>query len=226
MGAHGGASGEAAKFLACVAVGARVGLPDCGPLRFNMFSERFRTCMSVYIKNLNLSEVLSHLSSAPPNDAHSRAGRALLAAGHMLHARPRCLQASTWPPHALPRPVPSVQKALPRRSAQLLLTPPLGPSPSVTFAVVLSLSVKKCTPALAGRLSWSEHRPIHRKVAGSIPVQGTCLGCRFSPQSGHVREATNQCLSHVDVSLPPLSSSLLLPLPLPLKSINIFSVRI
>ena len=35
------------------------------------------------------------------------------------------------------------------------------------------------------------------KLAGSIPGQGTCLGCRPGPPLGHVEEATL-----IDVSLP------------------------
>ena len=34
--------------------------------------------------------------------------------------------------------------------------------------------------ALARWFSWLEHRPIHQKVAGSIPSHGTYLGCRFN----------------------------------------------
>ena len=37
--------------------------------------------------------------------------------------------------------------------------------------------------------------PTNWKVEGFIPCQGTCLGCRFGPQSGHMQEATNQCFS-------------------------------
>ena len=44
-------------------------------------------------------------------------------------------------------------------------------------------------------LSWLEHHPIDQNVAGSIPGQGTCLGCRFSPQSQRVGEATDWCFS-------------------------------
>ena len=45
-------------------------------------------------------------------------------------------------------------------------------------------------------LRWLEPRPVNRKVAGSIPSQGTCLGCGFSPGPGRLREATtNQCFS-------------------------------
>ena len=39
--------------------------------------------------------------------------------------------------------------------------------------------------------SWPERRPTHQSVVGSIPGQGTCLGCRFDPWSGRVREATD-----------------------------------
>ena len=37
--------------------------------------------------------------------------------------------------------------------------------------------------------------PAKRKVTGSIPGQGTCVGYRFSPLLGYVQEAT------IDVSL-------------------------
>ena len=36
---------------------------------------------------------------------------------------------------------------------------------------------------------------VHQKVAGSIPNQDRYLGCGFDLQSGHIREATNQCFS-------------------------------
>ena len=67
-------------------------------------------------------------------------------------------------------------------------------------------------------LSWLEHRPVNWKVAGLILGQGTCLGCRFGPQLGHVQEATDPFLSHIDVFLP-LSFSL----PSLLKSISMSS---
>ena len=38
--------------------------------------------------------------------------------------------------------------------------------------------------ALAGVAQCMEHRPVNRKVAGSIPSQGTCLGCEPGPQLG------------------------------------------
>ena len=55
------------------------------------------------------------------------------------------------------------------------------------------------------------HHPVDQTVAGSIPSQGTYPGCRFSPQSGHIRESNQlMFLSHINVflslSLSPLSS--------------------
>lgn len=51
--------------------------------------------------------------------------------------------------------------------------------------------------ALAGVAHWTEHWPMNRKVACSIPSQGTCLDSGRGPW-----EATNQCFSHIDVPLP------------------------
>ena len=36
--------------------------------------------------------------------------------------------------------------------------------------------------ALASVAQWIQHRPVNQRVAGSIPSQGTCLGCRPGPQ--------------------------------------------
>ena len=69
------------------------------------------------------------------------------------------------------------------------------------------------SPALAEGLSWLEHCPVHQKVAGSVPSQGTNLGCRFDPQSQCVWEATDWCLSRC--------LSLSLSFPTTLKSIRI-----
>ena len=51
--------------------------------------------------------------------------------------------------------------------------------------------------ALTGVAQWVGCHPSNRKVAGSIPSQGTCLGCESGAQLGHahVREATNPCFS-------------------------------
>ena len=69
----------------------------------------------------------------------------------------------------------------------------------------------KTAAALAWCLSGLECHPLHQKVAGLIPGQGTHLGCGLDPQSGRVQEATDPCFSL------PLS------LPLSLKLINISS---
>ena len=39
--------------------------------------------------------------------------------------------------------------------------------------------------ALAGVAQWTECRPTNQRVAGWIPSQGTCLGCRPVPNRGH-----------------------------------------
>ena len=71
-------------------------------------------------------------------------------------------------------------------------------------------------------LSWLKHCPINWprncKVMGSIPCQGTCLGCRFGPWLGYLWEATNQCFSHQS-----FFSSLSPSFPLFLKSISMSS---
>ena len=36
--------------------------------------------------------------------------------------------------------------------------------------------------ALAGVAQWIEHWTVKQRVTGSIPSQGTCLGCRLGPQ--------------------------------------------
>ena len=45
------------------------------------------------------------------------------------------------------------------------------------------------------------HCPTEQKVAGSIPGQGACLGCGFSPQSGRTQEASNRCFSLTSIFL-------------------------
>ena len=55
----------------------------------------------------------------------------------------------------------------------------------------------KAHSALAGVAQWMEHRPANQRVAGSIPSQVTCLGCRPGPRWGaHERQP------HTDVSFP------------------------
>ena len=42
--------------------------------------------------------------------------------------------------------------------------------------------VKITAWALAGAAQWIESGPENQRVAGSIPSQGTCLGCGPGPQ--------------------------------------------
>ena len=66
--------------------------------------------------------------------------------------------------------------------------------------------------ALAGVAQWTDHQPANQRVAGSIPSQGTCLGCGFDPCRGMCFFCPDQrpmFLFHINVSLPfflPLSS--------------------
>ena len=46
-------------------------------------------------------------------------------------------------------------------------------------------------PALTNVAQLIGCRPVKQKVTSSIPGQGTCLGCRFSPQLGHVKRQQN-----------------------------------
>ena len=50
--------------------------------------------------------------------------------------------------------------------------------------------LSNCTPALAGVAQWIANQPVNQKVAGSIPSQGTCLGCRARSLVGSTQEAT------------------------------------
>ena len=83
----------------------------------------------------------------------------------------------------------------------------LGFSPF--FFLTAGLRIK--IPALAGLLSGLEHCPIHQKVVGSIPGQGTYVGSRYNAPPGmYRRQLISVCLSHRCFSLylflpPPLS---------------------
>ena len=55
---------------------------------------------------------------------------------------------------------------------------------------------------LAGVAQWIERWPVNQRVIGSIPGQGTCLGCEPGAQQGGEQEATTHCFS------PSLSPSL------------------
>ena len=68
--------------------------------------------------------------------------------------------------------------------------------------------------ALACVAQWTECRPENQRVAGSIPSQGTCLGCGLGPQCGvHERQP------HIGVSLP------LFLLPFPSLKINKYNLK-
>ena len=51
--------------------------------------------------------------------------------------------------------------------------------------IAKTLNKPKCLStinrALADVAQWIEHRPMNQRVPGSIPSQGTCLGCRPGP---------------------------------------------
>ena len=71
--------------------------------------------------------------------------------------------------------------------------------------LLTQLTYKNCAGALAGVAQVVGHHPAKQKVSGLIPTQGTCLGCRFGPQSGQVQEATNQCFPLTLMFLSPFS---------------------
>ena len=54
----------------------------------------------------------------------------------------------------------------------------------------LTYGFKKIYGALAGVAQWIECQLANQRVAGSIPSQGTCLGCGPGSQMGGVQEAT------------------------------------
>ena len=60
-----------------------------------------------------------------------------------------------------------------------------GPSVGTEgLGFILTKTHKNMDALLAGWLSWLEHCPIHQKVKGSFPSQGTYLCCGFNPQLG------------------------------------------
>ena len=60
----------------------------------------------------------------------------------------------------------------------------------------------KSNIALAGVAWWIERQPENQRVAGWIPSQGTCLGCR----SGSQWEVLHERQPHINISLPPFPS--------------------
>ena len=62
--------------------------------------------------------------------------------------------------------------------------------------------VKMIKVALAGIAQWIECRPVNRKVTGSIPGQGMCLGFALGPQlGGNARGNQSMCLLNTNISL-------------------------
>ena len=60
------------------------------------------------------------------------------------------------------------------------------PSAILTYALTaaregLTNPLIKGMPALAGVAQWIEHGLVNQRVAGSVPSQGTCLGCGPGP---------------------------------------------
>ena len=60
----------------------------------------------------------------------------------------------------------------------------------------LNVPIKRNRVALAGVAQWIECWPENQRVAGLIPSQGTCLGCRPGLQLG-----VGKRQPHIDVSL-------------------------
>ena len=78
-----------------------------------------------------------------------------------------------------------------------------------------SETLKNICRALTGVAQLAGHWPTKQKVVSSIPGQGMrAPGLQAGGQLGHLKEATNQCFSHIDIS-PSLSS-----FPTPLSKIN------
>ena len=61
---------------------------------------------------------------------------------------------------------------------------------------------KRQSKGLAGVVQWLEHQPANKRVPGSIPSQGTCLGWGPGPQLGACKRQP-----HIDISLPPCPQS-------------------
>ena len=59
--------------------------------------------------------------------------------------------------------------------------------------------------ALAGVAQWTECWPVNQGVTGSIPSQGTCLGCGPGPQWGVWKRQPHIDVSHL-LFLPPFPS--------------------
>ena len=78
--------------------------------------------------------------------------------------------------------------------------------PTTTSFPLWNMS-KKETAALTQWLSGCERRQVHQKAVGSIPGQGTSLGCGSVPRRG-MRGRQPIDVSHIENSLSPHPSSL------------------
>lgn len=58
---------------------------------------------------------------------------------------------------------------------------------------LLSLKKSESGPGQGGSVGWRTVLCTER--LGSIPFQGTCLGCQFHPRSGCMGEAADRCVS-------------------------------
>ena len=76
-------------------------------------------------------------------------------------------------------------------------------------------AIKRVARALAVWLSRFGYHPANWKVTGSIPGQGTCLGCRFSPRLGHMWKVIDWCFPITSTFL-----SLSFSLPSPISKIK------
>ena len=121
------------------------------------------------------------------------------------------LELSQSPPFALLHPAyPSLPQSIPTLLSMSMghsymsfanpspFFPPFLPSPFPLAIVSLFHVLSKTSMvALAGVAQWIKHGPVRQRVAGSIPSQGTCLGCRPGTLWGaHGKQP------HIDVSLP------------------------
>ena len=64
--------------------------------------------------------------------------------------------------------------------------PPVPPTSAGPQLCGQKVSLEKICGALATVARWARRRPTNQKVTGSIPGQGTCLGCEFHPRLGHI----------------------------------------
>ena len=68
----------------------------------------------------------------------------------------------------------------------------------------VSCTIENIFWALAGVTPWIERRPVNQRVTGSIPSQGTCLGCWPGPSRGRARGNHTLMFLSLSFSLPSL----------------------